>query len=50
MNARIITIFAAVSASMAIAAAAFGAHAAQGEAVEWLHIGGQYQLVHAVAV
>ena len=40
---------AAVSASMAIAAAAFGAHAAQGEAVDWLHTGGQYQLVHAVA-
>ena len=50
MNARIITIFAALSAAVAIAAAAFGAHAAQGEAVEWLHTGGQYQLVHAVAV
>ena len=42
--------FAAVSAAMAIAAAAFGAHAAHGEAVDWLHTGGQYQLVHAVAV
>ena len=41
--------FAALSAAMAIAAAAFGAHAAHGEAVDWLHTGGQYQLVHAVA-
>lgn len=41
---------AAVSAAMAIAAGAFGAHAAQGAAVEWLKTGGFYQLVHAVAV
>lgn len=41
---------AAVSAAIAIGAAAFGAHAAQGDAVEWLRTGGQYQLIHAVAV
>lgn len=46
---RHIEAMAAMSAAMAIAAAAFGAHAAQGEAVEWLHTGGQYQLIHAVA-
>jgi uncharacterized membrane protein YgdD (TMEM256/DUF423 family) len=41
---------AALSAAMAIGAAAFGAHAAQGDAVGWLQTGGQYQLIHAVAV
>jgi uncharacterized membrane protein YgdD (TMEM256/DUF423 family) len=41
---------AALSAAIAIGAAAFGAHAAQGDAVEWLQTGGQYQLIHAVAV
>ena len=49
MNGRLIEVFAALSAAMAISAGAFGAHAAHGEAVEWLHTGGQYQLVHAVA-
>jgi uncharacterized membrane protein YgdD (TMEM256/DUF423 family) len=44
-----LTAWAALSAAMAVAAAAFGAHAAQGEAVEWLRTGGQYQLIHAVA-
>ena len=34
---------------MAIAAGAFGAHAAHGQAVEWLHTGAMYQLIHAVA-
>lgn len=41
---------AALSAAVAIAAAAFGAHAAQGQAAEWLRTGGLYQLIHAVAV
>lgn len=45
-----LTIAAAVSAAMAIAAGAFGAHAAQGNAVEWLRTGSAYQLVHAVAI
>jgi uncharacterized membrane protein YgdD (TMEM256/DUF423 family) len=41
--------FAALSAAIAIAAGAFGAHAASGKAVEWLHTGAMYQLIHAVA-
>jgi uncharacterized membrane protein YgdD (TMEM256/DUF423 family) len=45
-----LTIAAALSATIAIAAGAFGAHAAQGAAVEWLKTGGFYQLIHAVAV
>lgn len=44
-----LTILAALSGAMAVAAGAFGAHAAQGEAAEWLRTGGQYQLIHAVA-
>ncbi len=41
---------AALSAALAIAAGAFGAHAAQGQAIEWLRTGAVYQLIHAVAV
>lgn len=41
---------AALSAAVAIGAAAFGAHGVEGPAREWLQTGGQYQLVHAVAV
>lgn len=42
--------FAAVSAAIAIAAGAFGAHAAPGQQeAEWLRTGGFYQLIHAVA-
>lgn len=45
-----IGILAAVSAALAVAAGAFGAHAAAGEQqAEWLRTGGMYQLVHAVA-
>jgi uncharacterized membrane protein YgdD (TMEM256/DUF423 family) len=40
---------AGLSAAIAIAAGAFGAHAAKGQAVDWLHTGAMYQLVHAVA-
>lgn len=40
---------AALSGALAIGAGAFGAHGAQGPAVEWLRTGGQYQLAHAVA-
>jgi uncharacterized membrane protein YgdD (TMEM256/DUF423 family) len=40
---------AAVSAALAIAAGAFGAHGATGREAEWLRTGGLYQLVHAVA-
>ncbi len=45
-----IGIFAAVSAAMAVAAGAFGAHGAAGQQeAEWLRTGGMYQLTHAVA-
>jgi uncharacterized membrane protein YgdD (TMEM256/DUF423 family) len=46
---RSIAILAALSGALAVIAGAFGAHAAQGEAAEWLKTGGQYQLIHAVA-
>ena len=41
---------ACASAAIAMAAGAFGAHAASGSAAEWLKTGASYQLVHAVAV
>jgi uncharacterized membrane protein YgdD (TMEM256/DUF423 family) len=41
--------FAALSGALAVAAGAFGTHAATGQAAEWLRIGAQYQLIHAVA-
>lgn len=45
-----ITVFAALSAAIAIAAGAFGAHAApSAQAADWLRTGGLYQMVHAVA-
>ena len=47
---RQIEILACLSAAMAIAAGAFGAHAASGPAIEWLKTGGSYQLIHAIAV
>lgn len=47
MNALLLA--AALSGAVAVAAGAFGAHAAQDEAVDWLRTGGQYQLIHAVA-
>jgi uncharacterized membrane protein YgdD (TMEM256/DUF423 family) len=41
---------AALSAALAIAAGAFGAHgAASDNAADWLRTGGFYQLIHAVA-
>ncbi len=40
----------AISAGVAVIAGAFGAHGASGKAVDWLHTGASYQLVHAVAV
>jgi uncharacterized membrane protein YgdD (TMEM256/DUF423 family) len=46
---RPLNILAALSGALAIAAGAFGAHSAHGEAAEWLRTGGQYQLIHAVA-
>lgn len=50
MTDRPLVIAAALSAALAIAAGAFGAHgAASPEAAEWLRTGGQYQLMHGVA-
>ncbi|MCW3849556.1 DUF423 domain-containing protein [Sphingomonas sp. LB-2] len=46
---RAITVLAALSGALAVAAGAFGAHGASGQAAEWLKTGGQYQLIHAVA-
>ncbi|MEI9851384.1 MAG: DUF423 domain-containing protein [Sphingomonas sp.] len=46
---RLVTILAALSGAVAVAAGAFGAHGAQGQAAEWLRTGAQYQLIHAVA-
>ncbi|MFW2829720.1 DUF423 domain-containing protein [Sphingomonas sp. ID0503] len=42
-------VIAALSGAVAVIAGAFGAHAAKGDAVEWLKTGGHYQLIHAVA-
>jgi len=43
--------WAALSAALAVAAGAFGAHgAASPQAADWLRTGAHYQLVHAVAV
>ena len=45
-----IGVFAAISAAIAVAAGAFGAHGAAGPLqAEWLRTGGLYQLIHAVA-
>ena len=49
MKRDALPMLAALSAALAIAAGAFGAHAAMPPAVEWLRTGGTYQLVHAVA-
>jgi uncharacterized membrane protein YgdD (TMEM256/DUF423 family) len=49
MTNRTLTLFAALSAAIAITAGAFGAHGVSGQAAEWLKTGGNYQLVHAVA-
>lgn len=46
---RALPIAAALSAALAIAAGAFGAHGAEAKAAEWLRTGASYQLVHAVA-
>lgn len=45
-----IGLLACLSAALAIAAGAFGAHGASSpQAAEWLRTGGTYQLIHAVA-
>lgn len=48
MKPKRLPMIAALSAALAIAAGAFGAHATQPPATEWLRTGGLYQLVHAV--
>jgi uncharacterized membrane protein YgdD (TMEM256/DUF423 family) len=45
----VVAILAALSGAIAVGAGAFGAHAAHGDAAEWLKTGGHYQLLHAVA-
>jgi uncharacterized membrane protein YgdD (TMEM256/DUF423 family) len=48
---RAALVLAALSGSMAVAAGAFGAHAASDPQTKaWLQTGGQYQLIHALAV
>lgn len=47
MNALVL--LAALSGALAVAAGAFGAHGASGQAAEWLKTGGHYQLAHALA-
>jgi len=44
-----LAMMAALSGAVAVGAGAFGAHAASGQAQEWLKTGAQYQLIHAVA-
>jgi uncharacterized membrane protein YgdD (TMEM256/DUF423 family) len=46
---KALAVCAALSGAIAVAAGAFGAHGAEGQAAEWLRTGGQYQLIHAVA-
>lgn len=46
---NIAVLVAALSGALAVGAGAFGAHGAQGQAVEWLKTGAQYQMVHVVA-
>lgn len=45
---RIVAVLAALSGALAVAAGAFAAHGASGQAVEWLKTGAHYQLIHAV--
>lgn len=46
----VIGFWAALSAALAVAAGAFGAHGAAGpQQADWLQTGGSYQLIHAVA-
>lgn len=47
MNALLVA--AALSGALAVAAGAFGAHGATGDAAKWLSTGAHYQLVHVVA-
>lgn len=44
-----LALLAALSGAAAVGAGAFGAHAAHGEAADWLRTGAQYQSIHAIA-
>ncbi|MFV0623547.1 DUF423 domain-containing protein [Sphingomonas sp. ac-8] len=46
---NLLMMLAALSGAVAVAAGAFGAHGAEGQARDWLQTGGHYQLVHAIA-
>ena len=46
---KALTILAALSGAVAVAAGAFGAHGASGMAAELLRTGSHYQLIHALA-
>jgi uncharacterized membrane protein YgdD (TMEM256/DUF423 family) len=46
---KTLAILAALSGALAVAAGAFGAHAASGMAAELLKTGSHYQLIHALA-
>lgn len=46
---RALTVLAALSGAVAVAAGAFGAHGASGMAAELLKTGSHYQLIHALA-
>lgn len=46
---NLIVMLAALSGALAVAAGAFGAHGASGQAIDWLKTGAHYQLVHAIA-
>lgn len=49
MKRDLLPVLAGLSASVAIAAGAFGAHAMVAPAADLLRTGGSYQLIHAVA-
>lgn len=49
MKSDVVVRAAALSAAIAIAAGAFGAHGAGEQAKEWLRTGAAYQLPHAIA-
>lgn len=46
---NLLGVLAALSGALAVIAGAFGAHGAEAKAAELFRVGGQYQLVHAVA-
>jgi uncharacterized membrane protein YgdD (TMEM256/DUF423 family) len=49
-RARLLLGLAAINGLLAVAAGAFGAHAAVGPAKDWLRTAGEYGLIHSLAV